>query len=233
MENKKYPGYFISFEGPEGCGKSTVSRQLHDYLVNNLSLSEDRVVLTREPGGTLISGAIRELIFIEDFETDMKDETRLLLFLAARAQHSRQLLKPALTGGKVVLCDRFADSSIAYQGYALKLGCGRVDELNNYATDNIIPDLTFFLDIPVEVGLERKRKQGEWNLLDRMPLQKHVDLAYAYKIMAENDITGRWETVNAHRQLSEVFIDVKSIVEMRLAGAGILEGRNSRVEYCR
>lgn len=223
-EEQKYSGYFITFEGPEGGGKTSIIRKVRDYLIKGWSLEEEQVVLTREPGGTFVGEAIRQVILTDEFKDEMDEKTRLFLFLGARNQHVRQLIAPALKEGKIVLCDRFSDSTIAYQGHAMGMGCGRVADLSLYATDGILPDLTILLDIPVEKGLERKRKLGDWNVLDGMPVEQHQKIAKAFKTMARSDTTGRWEIVNADSPFDVVFGDVRRIIESRIVNLPLFEG---------
>jgi dTMP kinase len=144
-------GLFVTVEGIEGAGKSTLAEALADKL---RSLGRE-VVSTREPGGTGIGDSIRELLL--ESRDDMSNRTELLLFEAARAQHVDDLIAPALKTGAVVICDRFADSSLAYQGDARGIDGDTVARLNEFATRGLKPDLTILLDLPAEVGLARQR----------------------------------------------------------------------------
>lgn len=149
---------FISFEGIDGCGKSTHLRLLREYL-------EDlgyEVLMPREPGGTVIGEEIREIL-LKKTEQDMEAETELLLFLASRAQICRELIEPALYDGKIVICDRFMDSSVAYQGYGRGLGPDLVKKMNEFAVGKVKPDLTFLLDLPVEMARERLDSRDQVN----------------------------------------------------------------------
>ena len=142
---------FITFEGPEGSGKSTQARMLVEWLE---SLGY-RVVSTREPGGTRIGEAVRDVILsVEHLE--MHPRAEALLFSAARAQLVFQVIKPALAKGAIVVSDRYADSTMAYQGYGHGLDLSALKEITKFATDGIVPDITFYLDLPVEEGLRRK-----------------------------------------------------------------------------
>lgn len=143
-------GLFITFEGIEGCGKTTQIKILEDYL-RTRGLS---VVLTREPGGTLIGDQIR-VVLLKPENMRMNPTTELFLYIAARCQHVKELIEPALNAGKTVLCDRFFDATTAYQGCARRIDKNFLRQLHQYATGNLIPDLTILLDCPAEIGLRR------------------------------------------------------------------------------
>ncbi|MBT3394585.1 MAG: dTMP kinase [Waddliaceae bacterium] len=142
---------FITFEGGEGSGKSTaIERLALELQKRNLP-----IVITREPGGSKLSEVIRQWLLSNETDAAVGDRAELLLFLAARAQHVEELIKPAINDGKIVLCDRFNDSSIAYQGHARGFGAEEVETLCSFACDNIWPELTFFFDIDPKIGLAR------------------------------------------------------------------------------
>lgn len=166
-------GKFITFEGPEGSGKSTQAR----LLVQDLKNDGRDVVVTREPGGTAIGDAIRAILLNPELE-EMDSVTELLLLAASRAQNVRQRVKPALERGCVVVCDRFIDSTLAYQGYGRKFDLKLLRSLNSIATGGIFPDLTILLDLPVELGLERakalKKAEARGQAGDRFE-QEEVD----------------------------------------------------------
>jgi dTMP kinase len=146
---------FITFEGIDGAGKSTQIEK----LTKRLKEKGVEFVLTREPGGCEISEKIRTLIL--DTKSNLGATGELFLYFAARAEHIRQVIKPALNSGKWVICDRFADSTFAYQGAGRGLETAKMKEINDFATDKISPDLTILLDIPVEVSLERRKSRGK------------------------------------------------------------------------
>ena len=168
-------GIFITMEGPDGSGKSTQIDLLKKYLEE----TGYDVLITREPGGTTISEAIREIILNKDF-TAMSPVTEMLLYASARAQLIAELVGPAIDNGKAVISDRFVDSSLVYQGMARGLGVDTVYEVNKLAIGKYMPDVTFLLDLPAEVGISRKKDQKE---LDRMELESldfHRKVAEGY-----------------------------------------------------
>ena len=154
---------FITFEGLDGAGKSTqierIGRRLH-----NLS---QQVVTTREPGGTGIGDVLRALL-LDPMHTNLSVETEVLMYAASRAQLLREVIRPALADGKLVLCDRYVDASLAYQGAGLQVGVDRVAAVNSFATGNLQPDLTFLFDLPVEVGLGRVQSGRIETAMDRI-----------------------------------------------------------------
>lgn len=161
-------GRFITFEGPDGAGKTTQIKKLAAYIKEK----EKPFLLTREPGGTRISDAIRSLILHPE-HTEMMNETEVLLYAASRAQHVREKIIPALEKGVIVLCDRFVDASIAYQGYGLEIGVQKILEINDFATGGLTPDRSYLLDISPEQAQKRlMARSGE--TLDRIE-QKGID----------------------------------------------------------
>ena len=177
-------GYFITFEGPDGAGKSTQIKLLETYLKEKGL----EVVLTREPGGTRISEKIREII-LNKTHTEMSDVTEALLYAASRAQHVHEVIKPALLAGKVVICDRFVHSSLAYQGNGRELGEDMVWAVNAPAVDGIMPDLSFFVMLDEKHVLSRLEASGKD--LDRLEREKvdffkRVNAAY-HKMAVDSD----------------------------------------------
>lgn len=156
-------GLFVTFEGIDGCGKSTQIRLLHKNLIEH----NYPVVLTREPGGTPISEKIRNLILGRE-NSEMSDKCELLLYLAARAQHVDEKIRPETLKGKIVLSDRFEEATFAYQGYGRDIGLDVIQPLNHYATGGLTPDLTFILDISPEVSMKRFLASGK--IRDRIEL---------------------------------------------------------------
>jgi len=201
---------FITFEGPEGSGKTSQLPALATYL-EGLGY---KVVCTREPGGTAISDQIREVL------TSMKNQelhprTEILLFLAARAQLVEQVIKPALEVGKIVLCDRYGDSTLAYQGYGHGLDLKILRQMLEFATDHLTPDLTLLLDLEVEVGLARKKKGAEWNRLDAYALAFHKRVREGYhQLIAEEP--KRWVTVDATQDIDTVQAALRKTILKKL-----------------
>lgn len=153
-------GTFITVEGPDGAGKTTQLQLLADHL----KAEGYEIVMTREPGGTRIGNEIRSLILNPDFK-EMDEMTEILLYAASRAQHVNELIRPALEAGKIVLCDRFIDASIAYQGYGLGYSIEQVQEINRQATNDLTPDRTYLFDLTVA---DSKRRMVERGALDRI-----------------------------------------------------------------
>ncbi len=163
---------FITFEGPDGAGKSTHIRAVKEFLEER----GRKVVLTREPGGTTLAEQIRELLLVKSAEA-MDDKTELLLYLAARAQHVSQKILPAIEAGCDVICDRFSDSSVAYQGYGRGINLGLLKQMNDWACQGLVPDYTFVMLLKPADALARLKKDGRE--LDRMELE---DIAFKERV---------------------------------------------------
>ena len=171
-------GIFITFEGVEGAGKTTQAQRLAAALGPN-------AVLTREPGGTPISERIRDLFLISDGITPM---TELLLIAAARTQHVDELIRPALVLNQIVICDRFIDATVAYQGYRGGIDLELIHQLNRTATGGLTPDLTFVLDLPPEIGIQRQQEgTTHRDRLDKEPLEVHRRVRDGYLFAAHTD----------------------------------------------
>ncbi len=189
---------FITLEGPEGSGKTSHI----PYLVEYLREKGYSVFPTREPGGTSIGEQIREVIHdLKNAEMHPRAET--LLYQAARAQIVEQVIRPRLQAGEIVLSDRYADSTIAYQGYGHQQDIAQVRALIDYATGGLVPDLTILLDLDVEVGLKRKQKADEWNRLDAYTIEFHQRVRAGYLQMVKQE-PGRWVVIDAGREWGEV-----------------------------
>lgn len=172
-------GLFITMEGPDGSGKSTQIELLRDYL----SGKGYDIIICREPGGTKISEAIRQVILNKDF-TEMGNMTEMLLYAAARAQLVEEVIRPALENDKIVICDRFVESSAVYQGIARGMGIELVYEINQYAIGDTMPDLTIMLDIDAGTGISRKKKQAELDRMERETMEFHQRVVEGYRKIA-------------------------------------------------
>ena len=203
---------FITIEGTEGSGKTTVAKELAKLLTTN----GYEVVHTREPGGTPISESIRNVI-LDKNNTSMDGRTEALLYAASRRQHLVEKIWPALKEGKIVLCDRFLDSSLAYQGYARGLGYDEVLNINWFATENTYPDLTLFFVIEPESGLQRiaKNKNREVNRLDLEKLPFHQKVYDAF-IELSKKFPERYVTIDASQSLEDVIKDAYNAILERL-----------------
>jgi dTMP kinase len=191
-------GIFITIEGGDGSGKSTQIDMLMSYF-NEHGFD---VLLTREPGGTPISEKIREVI-LDSNNMEMANMTEVLLYAAARAQHVAEFIKPNIEQGKVVICDRFVDSSVVYQGYARGVGIDAVETINSYATLGLLPDLTILLDLPPDLGLSRKKNQ---QALDRLELASdafHIKVNEGYRLLAKRH-QSRILTVDATNSIETI-----------------------------
>lgn len=187
---------FITFEGPEGSGKTTVIQQVAERLE-----TEYDVVLTREPGGVKTGEQIREVLLEGD---DMDERTEALLFAASRREHLVGKVIPSLDEGKLVLCDRYIDSSLAYQGYARGIGIEEVKSINEFAINGLYPDRTIYLDVSVEVGRDRIQKnQRNQNRLDQEDVIFHEKVVEGYRKIIHNE-PKRFIVIDANRNLEEV-----------------------------
>ncbi|TAE61303.1 MAG: dTMP kinase [Nostocales cyanobacterium] len=175
-------GKLIVFEGVEGCGKTT-QMQLCSQWLASLGVS---VVLTREPGGTELGKDLRRLLLEKSEDKPVNEITELLLYAADRAQHTAQELKPNLAQGKYILCDRYTDSTIAYQGYGRGLNMSLIQQLNDIATGGLQSDLTIWLDVDVEVGLARKRGQSKLDRIEQEAIDFHYRVQQGYTELAIN-----------------------------------------------
>jgi dTMP kinase len=201
---------FITFEGPDGSGKTTQISPLSDYLIQN----GYSVLITREPGGTVIGDQIRQVL--SDLKnTGMHPRSETLLFLAARAQLVEQVIKPNLEKGFIVLCDRYADSTMAYQGYGHQNDLGQIKNLINFATGGLTPDLTLLFDMDVEEGLQRKAHGSEWNRLDAYNLEFHQRVRQGYQIMVESE-PERWVKIEAGQSPEKIRVAIREAVQARL-----------------
>lgn len=199
---------FITFEGPEGAGKTTVIQKIAERLAEE----KMDVLATREPGGIEIAEKIRSVILDPD-HTAMDERTEALLYAAARSQHYFEKVRPALDAGKMVICDRFIDSSLAYQGYARGIGVDEVLSINEFAIGKKLPDMTILFDIAPEVGLARIHAHGERevNRLDVESLAFHNKVREGYLQLVER-YPERIYVVNADQNIDRVVEDVWSLI---------------------
>jgi dTMP kinase len=201
---------FITLEGTEGSGKSSQISALGEYL-RQMGYS---VLTTREPGGTPIGEQVRLVISNLD-NTAMHARTEILLFQASRAQLVEQVIRPHLAQGGLVLSDRYADSTLAYQGYGYQTDLERLKALVDFATGGLVPDLTIFFDLDVEEGLRRRAKGGEWNRLDALDLAFYQRVRAGYDRLIETDPT-RWVVIDASGSPEQVQAELRRVVGERL-----------------
>ncbi|WP_408868973.1 dTMP kinase [Brochothrix campestris] len=205
-------GFFMTLEGPEGSGKTTVAQQLMAKLAERL---ETELVLTREPGGIEISEKIRDVI-LDVSHTMMDAKTEALLYTASRRQHLVEKVLPALAANKIVICDRFVDSSLAYQGYGRKIGIDSVWEMNQFAIADVMPQITFYLDVPIEVGFERifANKEREVNRLDLEKKEFHQTVVEGYRAVISR-FPERIVVINANQPVEEVTEAILNVLSER------------------
>lgn len=206
---------FITCEGGEGAGKTT----LISGLKNELTFRGYDVVVTREPGGSRLGDHIRQWLLNRDFSIAVGKKAELLLFLAARAQHIEELIRPALAAGKIVLCDRFNDSTVAYQGVARGLGIDSVQSLCDLVCEGLVPDLTFFIDVDPAEGLRRTQgvhkenaKTGEVDRIEAEALTFHQSVRQGLQQLATR-YPQRICTLNGNRSCADVFSDAMKRLE--------------------
>ena len=212
-------GLFVTFEGVEGSGKTTQA----ELLTRSLEREGRRVIFTREPGGTDVGERIRDVL-LDARLSGMEPLAELFLYLASRAQHVKELIRPSLTEGAIVVCDRFADASLAYQGAGRQIGELKVQRLNEIATFGLAPDYTLLLDTPADVGLERtlKRVGGEArkDRIEKEKLDFHARVRTGYLLLAEREphrIAVLDGTRNKDELAREILNRVKRVLEEKAA----------------
>ncbi len=208
-------GLFITFEGADGCGKTTQMKLLAEYLKNN----GYEVVLTREPGGKGLGEKVREILL--NYDGEVSDRCESFLFLADRAQNIDIIVNPAVESGKIVLCDRHIDSTLAYQGYGRGLDLKRIKMLNDIATNGRKPDLTIVFDIDVETSM--KRVGAEKDRMESAGIEFHNKVRNGYLEIAKEE-PERIKVVNAAQSIENVFEDVKRIVKNILTPSPVERG---------
>jgi len=206
-------GRFITLEGPEGSGKTTAARHLAEWLRGR----GVPVVLTHEPGGTPLGEEVRRIVLhMRGMSDDLEPRTDALLYAAARAQHVTRVIRPALERGEWVVCARYADSSLAYQGAGYGNDMSEMRRLQEFATGDVWPDLTLLLDVPVDVGLERTRRRAEWNRFEDTEgaaFFERVRRAYLDLAAAE---PGRFEIIDGSGSVEAADAAIRAVVEQRL-----------------
>ncbi|MCX7947954.1 MAG: dTMP kinase [candidate division WOR-3 bacterium] len=204
----EYSGKLITFEGIEGSGKSTLAVELHKYLKSK----NYEVVFTREPGGTILAEKIREILLSRFCE--ISDWTELFLFLASRYEHTKSLILPSLKSGKIVICDRYLDSTIAYQGYGRGLNLEIINNLNAIATLGIKPDITFLIDIPEHLAVERiKNKNLDRIESENIEFYRRVRLGYLEIAKIENS---RFVILDGQKEILDLKSQVIELVSSKL-----------------
>jgi len=204
---------FITLEGPDGSGKTSHVKPIAEWLE---SLGK-QVFVTREPGGTSISEQIRDVIHNLN-NTEMHPRTEALLYQAARAQNVEQALKPKLEQGMIVICDRFYDSTLAYQGYGHRtIPLDQLRTIIKFATSGLKPDLTILIDLDVEEGLKRKTEQAEWNRLDAYDLAFHERVRAGYLELAKEE-PSRWVVIPGKDSWENIQKQIRVVISNRLAG---------------
>ena len=210
-------GMFITFEGPDGSGKTGQM----DILVDEFIKQGYPILRTREPGGTSIGDQIRATL-LDLKNTSMVDRTEALLYQAARAQLVDEKIKPHLAEGGIVLCDRYADSTLAYQGYGHRNTVESLQGIIHYATGGLIPDLTILLDLAPEVGLERRLADGGLNRLDAYDIEFHHRVRAGYlELMKEKP--DRWVIIDANQDFDQVQSEIRDILQQSFADWGYSE----------
>lgn len=203
---------FVTIEGPEGSGKTTIGKKIVERLIQD----GYEVIYTREPGGIDIAEQIRNVI-LDVKNTNMDPRTEALLYAASRRQHLIEKIVPAIKDNKIIICDRFVDSSLAYQGHARHLGIDNVYEINKFAIDTLMPDLTLLFDIDPKIGLERinANKLREVNRLDLEQLEFHTLVREGFLIIQSRE-PNRVKKVDASQSIENVFNDAYKLIEQAI-----------------
>lgn len=203
-------GFFITFEGPEGSGKSTQSKRIHEYMVQK----GIDAVWTREPGGTPLCAQIRQIILSPD-NAGMDDYTEVLLLAADRNEHIAGMIRPAIEAGRVVVCDRFADSTLAYQGYGRGISMDHLTYLHKIVTRGLAPDLTILVDVDVELGLSRVQTRGEvkgGDRIERQEIEFHQRLRKGY-LELSSSYPERYVVLDGSKTRDDIFDGIVSVLK--------------------
>lgn len=210
-------GLFIVFEGVEGSGKTTQLKRCSEWLqkVDINSSLEIPLVVTREPGGTPLGQSLRKLL-LEGDSSPIQDRTELLLYAADRAQHVEEFLKPKLAQGAIILCDRYTDSTVAYQGYGRGLDLKLIQQLNQIATNGLESNLTIWLDLDAEIGLQRARQRGIADRIEQADLAFHQRVQQGFTKLADNN-PQRIVRIDASKTEEEVHLAIQTVLLQRFA----------------
>ena len=215
-------GKLIVFEGVEGSGKSTQLQRLEQWLKQHPPFQKlqthgtiPEIIMTREPGGTRLGKALRELLLNSQSTVDLGARAELMLYAADRAQHIEEVILPALQAGSWILCDRFIDSTVAYQGYGRGLSLSLIEQLNAIATEGISGHLTFWLQLDAEIGLARSRSRGQLDRMEQTCLEFHHQVQQGFETLAEQH-PDRITPIDAAQSEAAVAQQIQTVMEQRL-----------------
>lgn len=215
-------GKLIVFEGVEGSGKTTQLQRIYHWLQHQTPLGSDSIAITREPGGTNLGQNLRHLLLDGNATEPISDQAELLLYAADRAQHVTHCLKPHLEQGSLILCDRFTDSTIAYQGYGRGLDLNLIDQLNQIATQGLQSDLTLWFDIDAAMGLARTQKRGVSDRMEQATLEFHQRVQQGFTELAKQH-PKRIVSIDASLNVDQVTQQVQQVLTQRLQEWGLYQ----------
>jgi dTMP kinase len=205
-------GKFIVFEGIEGCGKTTQIKLVKEWLSSQWPHA---VIATREPGGTKLGSKIRDIVLASGKEESISNKAELFLFAADRIQHIEKIIKPQLESGGIVLCDRFVDSTVTYQCHGRGISAELIEQINRLATNGLNSDLTFWLDVDVEVGLSRARRCSNCDRIDQESIDFHHRVNYGYAKLAKQNLE-RIIRIDGSLSIEAAFNEIKRILRLKL-----------------